>query len=53
MDLSPSWEANRLSASQAIPRNLWNPEVYYRFYKCPSPVPRNVNNNNNNNNNNK
>ena len=35
MKHSPSWEANRFSASQQIPRILWSPKVH----KIPPPVP--------------
>ena len=39
MQHSPSWEANRFSANQEIPRILWNPNVHYRSYKSRSSIP--------------
>jgi hypothetical protein len=39
MEHSSSWEAYRFSASQEIPRSLWNLYVHYYIHKFPPPVP--------------
>ena len=38
MEYSAAWEANRFSATQEIPRILWNPKVKYCVHTWPSPV---------------
>jgi len=38
MEQSPSWEANRFSASQEIPHILRNPKAHYRIHKCSPTV---------------
>ena len=39
MEQSPSWEANWFSASQEIPRILWNLRVHYYIHQWPPPAP--------------
>ena len=39
MEHSPTWETNWFSASEEIPRIIWNPKVRYRIHNSPQPVP--------------
>ena len=39
MQQSPSWEANRFSCPQVIPRILCSLKFHYPIHKCPPPVP--------------
>jgi hypothetical protein len=39
MERRQFWKANSFSASQEIPRILWNAEVHYRIHNSPSRVP--------------
>jgi hypothetical protein len=38
MEQSPSWEANRFSATQEIPRILCNPQVFLPNSQKPVPT---------------
>jgi hypothetical protein len=39
MEQGPSWETRRFSASQEIPRILWNPKIHFRIHNSLPPVP--------------
>jgi hypothetical protein len=39
MEQGISWEANSFSASQEIPRILWNPKVHFHSHNRPPRVP--------------
>jgi hypothetical protein len=39
MEQNPSWETNRFSVSQEIPRILQNPKFHYHINKCLPPLP--------------
>ena len=39
MEQGSSWETNWSSATQEIPRILWNSKAHYRIHKSPPSVP--------------